>query len=455
MGAGARGDAEEREAAIPGDGVTVLHRFEAFLRGSYGWVAPALAAGGWTLWSYLRLRPPRSVTAHHLAAYERWSWHHLSYSDVLHLYRVHALYNHAAPYIHTAIEYPVLTGLFMWVAAWFPGVQGYFAASAAGLGICVIVSVWLLYRSAPRRAWIFALSPLLVFYALLNWDMLAIALMLLGWDAYRRRRYLLAGVWLSAGTFAKLFPAVLLLFCAAELWGEERSAQTRKGRVAAPAAGRVAAPPEGSAARRNLVRLLGGSVAFAAVVNLPFVALNPVKWGDFYSFNATRHDTSGILYELHIVSGWPIAGFDALIAVLVGGFAAFFIWRVLHRRATAEVAAAATFTFFILLNKTFSPQYMVWILVFGLMAGWPGWTYAGIMVAGLVDFVDASITFTLIQSYSRAWSWYWTEVYHLNLALRNSSIAVALAGALWDSRSQRCRLPRLQTSRLRSSGSED
>ncbi len=393
-------------------------RFARFARGRLdtprGWVPPAVVAAGWTLWGYVRMRPPAGALANHLAAYRLWAYQHLAYSDLLGLYRSHALYNHGAPYIHTAIEYPVVTGLFMWGAAWFPGVQGYLLASALGIGACVVGCVWVLFRSSPKHAWIFALSPLLLVYTLLNWDILAIALMLGGWLAFRQRRDAVAGVLFALGVFAKLYPVVLLLFCVAHLFAER------------------ADPTE----RRRLRNLVVSASITALVVNLPFALANSRNWLNFFTFNAERHSNSGVLNELHIVAGWPVAGVDALTALLGGAVAAFFIWRVVQRRMPPEVAAAITLASGLLLNKTFSPQYMLWIFVVALLAEWPTWTYPGLIIAGLVDFANAMITFSLDRTHPAAWTWYWGHVFHLNLALRNTAIATALVGALWASRRQ-------------------
>jgi|GEM_PF-665884 len=376
-----------------------------------GWVAPALVAAGWTLWAYLRDRPPASVAAGHLRTYARWSFAHLTHTDVVSLYRERSLFDHALPYVHVAIEYPVLTGLFMWGAAWAPGVQGYVALSALGLGACAVGCVWLLYRSSPRRAWLFALCPLLLPYAIYNWDLLAIVLMLAGWDAYRTRRHATAGVLLALGVFAKFFPVVLLAFCAAELWRERASSGSGP-----------------------LERLAVGALVTSVVVNAPFALLNFGSWLHFFAFNARRTDRQGILFQLRIVSGWPVGAVDALSAAIVLGAVGFLGWKVVQGTARVEFAAAAAFAVLMLVNKAYSPQYMLWVFTFGLLADWPSWVLAVTAFAGLVDFVNAMMTLHLEGG--PAWPWYWGNVFHLNLVTRNAAIATALGASAWQERRQ-------------------
>jgi len=378
-----------------------------------GWIPPALLAGGWVLWAYLRSRPPTTLAGVHIAnrLYENWAYSHFAYTDVISLYRVHHLADHAAPYFHTTIEYPVLTGLFMWTAAWAGDLERYFAVSAAALAVSALCAVYFLYRSAPRRAWAFASTPLLLVYSLLNWDVFAIALMLGGWHFFRQKRYLLSGVLLSLAVSAKFFPAVLLVYLALSLVADRAERDARVG----------------------LVRLLGAAGVTWVVLNAPFAIANPKAWGDFYSFNASRGGGGGVLYEFRIVSGWPIAAVDALSAALVLGLFVLVALPVL-RRGSPEAAAAIAFAGFMLVNKTFSPQYMLWVLAFAIIADWPVWTFAMLAGAGLVDFANAMIILHLAAAHDPAYGWYRHGFYEVNRAIRLGSIGVALVVALFQGR---------------------
>jgi uncharacterized membrane protein len=369
-----------------------------------------LCTTGWMLWAYLRLRPPHSVTSTRvpLSGYGPWSYSHLAYSDILSLYRVHHLANHAFPYVHTVIEYPVLTGLFMWSAAWFPGVGGYFLASCVGLWLFALGSVVLLHRISPRSAWVFSLCPLLLVYSLLNWDLMAIFLTLAGWDFFRRRRYAWAGVLLTLGVCAKFFPIMLLVFCIVTSLADR----------------------EHQGARRGAAVMVAASAVTAVVVNVPFAIANFAGWDDFFSFNASRGGEGGLLFQLHLVSDWSVSAVNALSVVLVLAAVALLAWWV-WRGAPTMLAAAAAFAFFMLLNKVFSPQYMLWVFVFGLLALWPGWTLAAVTVAGLIDFTNAMITLHLLAVHSPSWPWYFQTVYPLNRALRSTAIACGTVASVW------------------------
>ncbi len=369
------------------------------------WV-PVMAVTGWFTWAYSHLRPAPFVdsAAHPLAAYGPWSYGHLAYSDVISLYYAFHLGNHALPYVHTRVEYPVLTGLFMWLAAWAPGVQGYFLASSLGLLGCALGTTYCLYRLDRRFAWAFALCPLLLVYGLLNWDILAIFFMVAGWARFRARSYAAAGVLLSLGVWAKFFPILLFFYCVVSLLRD---------------------PLDRVHARRMV--LWGGVVAL--LVNVPFAVADVGNWDHFFVFNARRGGRGGILYALHLASALPVSAVDLFSGVLVVLAVALLVPRVL-RGSSPAAAAASGFAVLLLVNKVYSPQYMLWLFVFGIIAEWPAWSLVLMSVTGFVDYGNAMMALHLSHNPSPASSWFFHAVYPWNKALRYGSIVLVLLTSL-------------------------
>jgi hypothetical protein len=369
------------------------------------WI-PALAVTGWFVWAYLHLRPAASVNSslHPSAAYGPWAYGHLAYSDTLSLYYSFHLANHALPYLDTRVEYPVLTGVFMWLAAWAPGVQGYFSVSSLGLLACALGTTYFLHRIGFRFAWAFACCPLLLVYGLLNWDVLAIFLMVAGWERFRARRYGWAGVLLSLAVWAKFFPIVLFSYCVVSLLRDPRS-------------------------RVHARRMAGWGGAVALVVNGPFAVGNVGNWDHFFVFNARRGGGGGVLYQLHIASALSIPFADVLSGLLVV-IAGIMLMRPVLRGESPIAAAALVFAVLMLVNKVYSPQYMLWLFVFGVLAEWPASTLVLMIVAGFVDYGDAMMALYLSHTHSPAFSWFFKTVYPSNATLRYVSIGVGLVGAL-------------------------
>lgn len=134
---------------------------------------------------------------------------HACYSDIPHLFGGRGFAAGLHPYVDRIpgtsgdlqfLEYPVLTGLFMQVAAWLtPGggtqqaqEQWFWAINAGLLMACAVVAVVAVSRTHRRRPWdalLFALAPGLLLNSTVNWDLLAVALaaVALAWWAARAR----------------------------------------------------------------------------------------------------------------------------------------------------------------------------------------------------------------------------------------------------------------------------
>lgn len=363
----------------------------------------------WLVWAYLRLLPPASTYTHgqlSASAYDVWSFGNLAYSDVVKLYQTRFLFMHLMPYIHNLIEYPVVTGVFMSLMGWLGhGLPSYFLLTFIVFWAIAVLVYFLLERLVPSTAIYFAVLPLLLVYGLLNWDLLGIGLMVVGWFLYQRQRYTASAVIFALGVFAKLFPIFFLPFIAAELW--------RKGQ------------------RRTLGLMVLAFVATSAVINIPFAVGNFRNWSYFFTFNAVR-PLGGDLYNnpwIHGISV-PTANLVSFLVVAVAVF--FFMWRVFRGQRVVD-ATAYTVVIFFFVNKVYSPQYTLWVFVLLILAEWPIWTYLILSIAGLVDYVNSFSTLYLLTVKSPAAGWYVGHLFGLGLlfryvALATSGIAAAISG---------------------------
>src|SRR5690349_9956888 len=122
------------------------------------------------------------------------------YTDVLALYYAEGLNEGQVPYRDHPVEYPVVTGYFMGALGLpvhalgerYPEInQGkwFYNANALVLSILAVASAAVILALRRRRPWdaaIFALSPILLVTATVNWDFLAIGLAMFG--LYARAR---------------------------------------------------------------------------------------------------------------------------------------------------------------------------------------------------------------------------------------------------------------------------
>src|SRR3954471_16666616 len=142
------------------------------------------------------------------------------YTDVLALYYAEGLNEGKAPYKDHAVEYPVVTGYFMGALGLpvhalgqkYPEInqgKGFYNANALVLSALAVASAAMILALRRRRPWdaaIFALSPIVLVTATVNWDFLAIGLAVFGLYAWARRWPVVAGLLLGLGAAAKLWP---------------------------------------------------------------------------------------------------------------------------------------------------------------------------------------------------------------------------------------------------------
>jgi uncharacterized membrane protein len=254
-----------------------------------------------------------------------------------------------------AIEYPVLTGLFMWFTALPAGNSGqYLALSAFVLLPIALLIAWQLVCLVGWRALVYAAAPAVVFYSVYNWDLLAVAWVLGAVLAWRRGRYDWAAVLLGLGAATKIYPGFFLL----PLLIERLVAGDRRG--AAKVAG------------------LGAGSWLA--VNLPFMLANWDGWWATYAFQAGRvPDLSTNSIYFWGFPEWSIEAVDAFsgTVIAVSWLAALVTGYVLRHRYGGypwiQVSAAMLFSF-LAFNKVYSPQYALWVLPFlALIAVRWGW----------------------------------------------------------------------------------
>ncbi|MGY1826763.1 MULTISPECIES: glycosyltransferase family 87 protein [unclassified Blastococcus] len=305
---------------------------------------------------------------------------HFCYSDTVPLFGLHGLADGAIPYLDSAVEYPVLTGGFMALAAAVAAgydraatasgllpevapVLSYYVVTCLLLTICALLVVRATLALAGRRPWdaaMIGLSPLLVVHAFTNWDLLAVALATFGMWAWARHRPVLAGVLLGLGVAAKLYPALLLaallLLC------------LRAGRLAVWA------------------RTAAAAALTWVVVNLPVAVLAPENWSRFFTLNRTRPADPDSLWNiaLHVAGDQLLDGplaegqtptvLNAAVAVVLLAALGAVAWLTLAAPVRPRVAQIAFLlvAVFLLTNKVWSPQYSLWLLPLAVLAR-PRW----------------------------------------------------------------------------------
>lgn len=295
---------------------------------------------------------------------------HACYSDIPHLYNGRGFADGLLPYLDRIperisggmefLEYPVLTGAFMQFAARLTiggdnlqqDEQIYWLVNAGLLMVCAVILVVCVTRTHRNRPWdgmLVALAPALALTATINWDLLAVAMTAAGMLLWSRSRPFAAGILLGLATAAKLYPALLLgpllLLCwRSWRWG---------------AFGRVA----------------GGAALSWACVNVPVMLVAFDGWVKFYAFSQERPvDFGSVWLIIQQRTGHPFdeANTYAMILMALGcaGIAALTLCA--PRRPRLAQLAFLVVALFILTNKVYSPQYVLWLIPLAALAR-PKW----------------------------------------------------------------------------------
>ncbi|WP_174855949.1 glycosyltransferase family 87 protein [Streptomyces hyaluromycini] len=293
---------------------------------------------------------------------------HACYSDIPHLYQGRGFADGLVPYFDKLpgdmdyLEYPVLTGVFMEVAAWLtPGSgsimlqeQVYWFVNAGMLMLCAAVIAVCVVRTHRRRPWdglLVALAPAFALTATINWDLLAVALTAAAMLMWSRSRPLAFGVLLGLATAAKLYPVFLLgplfLLC----W---RAGKWREFFIAT-----------------------GGAVAAWLVVNLPVMIFAFDGWSKFYTFSQERGVDFGSFWLIWAQNTTTPPSIDfvntaATVLVLLCFLGIAALTLTAPRRPRFAQLAFLVVAAFILTNKVYSPQYVLWLVPLAVLAR-PKW----------------------------------------------------------------------------------
>ena len=282
---------------------------------------------------------------------------------------------------YDTMEYPVGISYFAWGTAWLTHwvtgspdvdtraqvptgdlysdpqvvkeIRTYVAVSAVLLGAAALAAAWFLARTHRDRPWdaaLFALSPALLVNGLVNWDLLSVALVAAALWAWSRDRPVLTGVLIGLGTATKLYPLFLL------------------GGILVICLRRRAWP--------DLLRVSVSALGTWVLANAPAYLTGHEQWSVFWTFNEQRGADLGSLWLV-----WQQAGHTVTPEVINTASWIFFgAWcaAVLVIGLLApEPPRLAQLGFlvvagFLLVNKVYSPQYVLWLLPLAVLAR-PRW----------------------------------------------------------------------------------
>lgn len=248
------------------------------------------------------------------------------------------------------VEYPALTGLIMWLLSFFivpsqMAVFNYYKLTAV-FHIFLFAGTTFFIKKIAGRTWAiaFAVCPAVLYSLNRNWDIWAVITMIWSIYLFEKGKTRQSAIILAVSIATKFFPLVLLLPIAIQYLREKNL--------------------------KKFFEYLGVTVASWILINLPFAFINFRGWTYFYEFNYKRGLGSASFFEIVGKLGSSYAftnvSFYALNLFIFGIVTAYFFLS----KKVVPLSEAAFFTMFafILFNKQYSMQYIIWLTALAVMA---------------------------------------------------------------------------------------
>ena len=295
---------------------------------------------------------------------------HACYSDIPALYGERGLDKGAWAYSNgeSSVEYPVVQGAIMWATAKLlpSGANNYFYGNALLLALLFIFIAFIVFRIRPEFGYLLPLAPAAIASLYINWDLWAIAAMMLAIYWFDRKQDYASAFALGIAISTKFLPIFLLIPIALIYFRRE-----------------------------DLLKFVKYSaivIATFAAINLPVALTTFDGWWRFYSLNLNRGSDWGSLWYALSNLGLDLTHQNylsvLLLLIAITLFSLFFL-------QTVDVLKLAHVALFIMVavmavSKVYSPQYVLWL--------------APLAVIALIDKRDVAIF----------WFWQGAEVlYHL------------------------------------------
>ncbi|MFQ6329681.1 hypothetical protein ACLMAL_26580 [Nocardia sp. CWNU-33] len=319
------------------------------------------------------------------------------YSDIQFLWLGRDIDNHVFPYIDGgitedgmltggAVEYPVLSGVLMWLGAVGAHNDAEFLLhSALLLAPFALLTAWLLVRLSGRAALLWAAGPPLVLYAFHNWELpvvctaVAAVYVVTAMTRYSlRTRGILAAVLLGVGFCFKLYPGIFVLpLLAYVLTGGRREVEDLEpARLDVRGALMAAAAAVGTVVAVNLPFALAGyegwraSITFQQLRQADITTNSIWYWGLRQLFGQDADSETAFQHAVSIASPTLVLASFAL-AMWLG-------WKRFTRTGAFPWigVSGAMLCGFLLFHKVHSPQYTLWLVPFLVLLEVP-WSAIG------------------------------------------------------------------------------
>jgi uncharacterized membrane protein len=265
---------------------------------------------------------------------------HACYSDLPALFGSRGLDNNEWPFAsdENSVEYPVITAMVMYATSFVANSPAsYFNVNIFFLILLFIATVVIVRKIQPEFAYLVPIAPAMIASLYINWDLWAIATMMLAIYWFDRKQYLFSALVMGVSISTKFLPIFLLIPIAFILWRDDKV--------------------------RELTKYGGVVAATWIAINLPFALTTPTGWWRFYKLNLERGPDWGSFWLALQQLGISLTNLNylsVLLLLIALTSVAVLLFELKYTPTLASVAFIVLASVMIA-SKVYSPQYVLWL----------------------------------------------------------------------------------------------
>ena len=272
---------------------------------------------------------------------------HACYSDLPALFEARGLSSNAWPFASddNSVEYPVVTAMVMYATSFAANSPvSYFNINIFFLILLFIATVILVRKIRPEFAYLVPVAPAMIASLFINWDLWAIASMMLAIYWFDRKQYLASAVLLGISISTKFLPIFLLIPIVFIFWREAKV--------------------------KEAIKYLAITFGIWSALNLPFAVTTPTGWWRFYKLNLDRGPDWGSFWLALQQLGINLTNLNYLSVLLLLIALTTIAILLFELRYTPSLASVAFFVIasVMLASKVYSPQYVLWLTPLAVIA---------------------------------------------------------------------------------------
>jgi len=272
---------------------------------------------------------------------------HACYSDIPALFGTRGLDKNDWPFASddNSVEYPVVTAMVMYATSFVANSPvSYFNVNILFLILLFIATVVLVRKIRPEFAYLVPIAPAMIASLYINWDLWAIATMMLAIYWFDRKQYLHSALIMGLSISTKFLPVFLLIPIAFILWRDDKL--------------------------KELIKYVGVAAATWIALNLPFALTTPTGWWRFYKLNLERGPDWGSFWLALQQLGISLTNLNylsILLLLIALTSVAIMLFELKYTPTLASVAFIVLASVMVA-SKVYSPQYVLWLTPLAVIA---------------------------------------------------------------------------------------